>query len=172
MSAFPNPLAIAMDADFLTHLENRATERAAQTKGSRGKGKAKPKATSHSACKIDPPKRTTQDPPPKLGPSSRTWKKPTGTQGGSSEWPVTHLMGDANLLEDTGFDKDLSGLIPSDLLDPSPPREVMTAVEELLQRIRSFKLQTLHEMGSVCVVDRALGEGLMAEFSRLSRGRT
>ena len=44
----------------------------------------------------------------------------------------------------------------------------MTAAEELLQRIHSFQLQALHKMGSVRVVDRALGEGLMAEFSRLS----
>ena len=44
----------------------------------------------------------------------------------------------------------------------------MNAVEELLQRICSFQLQALHEMGSICVVDWALGEGLMAEFSCLS----
>ena len=116
----PTHWAIAMDADFLTHLENRATEWAAQTKGNKGKGKARPKVMPHSARKIDPPKRTIQGPPQKMGPSSRTRKKSTNTQGGSSEWPVACLMGDANLLGDTELNEDQAGLIPSDLLDPSP----------------------------------------------------
>ena len=77
---------------------------------------------------------------------------------------------EANLLEECEDDDDLmDGILPNpeSLLDQPLPEDVQDAVEELLQSICSFQLQALHEMGGIRMVDQALGEGLMAEFSRI-----
>ena len=101
--------AISVDANFQALLENRVTERMAQAKGNKGKVKAKPKIAPHSALKTDPPKKTSQGPTQKADPGTRTHKKSNNNQGGNPERPVVHLMGDANLLGDTGIDEDLAG---------------------------------------------------------------
>ena len=78
---------------------------------------------------------------------------------------------EVELLERCEVDEDLIGSIfPNleSLLNQPLPESIREAVLELLQSIRSFQLQALHKMGGIRMVDRALGEGLMAEFSRVS----
>ena len=78
---------------------------------------------------------------------------------------------EAKLLEGCEDDEDLmDGILPNpdSLLDQPLPESVWEAVQELLQSIHSFQLQALHEMGGVRMVNWALGESLMAEFSRVS----
>ena len=77
-------------------------------------------------------------------------------------------MDEARLREDEGGDPELIELAGG-LLDIPLPADVKEDVDELLGSIHSFQLQSLYEMGSVRMVDRALAEGFSTEFLQLSR---
>ena len=48
-----------------------------------------------------------------------------------------------------------------------PRQPVIETTQEILARVHTLRLQTMHEMGSVRELDRTLARVLMAEFARL-----
>ena len=181
----PSHWAIITDANFITHLESekaraaKAKEVAAQEEkeahtkeGGKSKGKKRAKNKSGysgsgkaASSKADASGLTTRNKT-----SSKAQEAGTSSQGSHAESAVGKCLKEAKLLEGCEDDEDLmDGILPDpdSLLNQPLPESVQEAVQELLQSICSFQLQALHEMGGVRMVDRALGEGLMAEFSRV-----
>ena len=77
-------------------------------------------------------------------------------------------MKEGRLGDEEDEDADLLGLTEG-LLDTQLSADVKEDVDALLGSIHSYQLQALYEMGSVRMVDRALTEGFLTEFMRLSR---
>ena len=180
----PNHWAILTDADFLAHLEAekaraaRDAEAAAQEgKGTRpkevvmSKGRKGPKSKSGSSGSGKATTSKTSGPATRNKTGSKVPEAEASAQGDRAESAVGKWLKEAELLERCEVDEDLIGSIfpnPESLLDQPLPESIQEAVQELLQSIHSFQLQALHEMGGIRMVDRALGEGLMVEFNRVS----
>ena len=85
-------------------------------------------------------------------------EKSKGAKTSQTEAPTP---GEASELKMGGSGKAL----PTEM---APNRErVLETTHEILERIHTLHLQTMHEMGSMREVDRTLAQTLMAEFARL-----
>ena len=78
------------------------------------------------------------------------------------------LFDEAQLGEGGRGNPDLTENLAEGLLEILLSDSVKNDVDELLGSICSFQLQAMYEMRSVRMVDRALTEGFLAEFLRLS----
>ena len=78
------------------------------------------------------------------------------------------MFDEAQLGEGGRGHPDLTENLAEGLLDIPLSDSVKNDVDELLGSIHSFQLQAMYEMGSVWMVDRALAEGFLAKFLRLS----
>ena len=180
----PTHWAILTDADFIAHLEAekarvaKATEAAAQEEkeahteeGGMSKGKKGAKSKSGSSGSGKATSSKTSGPAIRNKTRSKAQEAGTSSQGSRAESAVGKCLKEAKLLEGCEDGEDLmDGILPNpdSLLNQPLPESVWEAVQELLQSICSFQLKALHEMGGVRMVDWALGEGLMAEFSHVS----
>ena len=180
----PTHWAILADADFLAHLEAKKARAARDAEAAvqegngthpkevvTSEGKKEPKSKSGSSGSGKATTSKTSGPATRNKTGSKAHKAEASARGDHAESAVGKCLKEAELLERCEVDEDLIDSIfpnPESLLDQPLPESIWEAVQELLQSICSFQLQALHEMGGIRMVNWTLGEGLMAEFSRVS----
>ena len=161
----PTHWSVEWDTAFVAHLESLSVICEAAKKG-KGRGQAR-SGSGGKTTKPGPLKKPGQGVASKEGAAPKQGEKSIASRTRSSESSLVRLKEELGLPNKEGFEEDIAEL-SAGILDTPTPQEDLVEVEGLLQSVRSFQLQALHKMGSVRMVDRALAEGLMAEFSRLT----
>ena len=103
--------------------------------------------------------------------------KPSASTTGTTKHPplIKHsksalkkLLEADQIPENTGDEDLLLSEIGDSLLDRPASDKIIEDVSDLLNRIRSFQLQVLYEMGSIQMINRTLAEGFSTEFICIS----